>query len=151
MTSAQDPEAAWQAGAQAEAEAALTDLPALIGAWRTAWGATPGTTDPVAPFGIVQLADSTDEGWGCNVPQMHWAQTANVGFAPNAHLPRTFLAAAHDLACMLSSSTCSLIGYKRTPCRFSKTTVVILRPLEPYWDASRCPPSPSRSVVVVTE
>lgn len=23
-----------------------------------------------APFGIVTLADSTDEGWGCNVPQV---------------------------------------------------------------------------------
>lgn len=73
-------------------------LPALIGAWRAAWSATAGTTAPLAPFGIVMLADSTDEGWGANVPQMHWAQTANVGYAPNAHLPGTFLAAAHDLA-----------------------------------------------------
>ena len=31
--------------------------------------------------------------WGCR----HWAQTANVGFAPNRFLPNTFLAAAHDL------------------------------------------------------
>jgi hypothetical protein len=32
------------------------------------------------------------------VPQMHWAETGNVGFAPNQHLPGTFLATAHDLA-----------------------------------------------------
>ena len=73
-------------------------LPALIQNWRNAWSRESGTTDPNAPFGIVQLADSTDEGWGCNVPQMHWAQTANVGYAPNSFLPHTFFAAAHDLA-----------------------------------------------------
>ncbi len=72
-------------------------LPALIASWRAAWSAAEGTTDPSAPFGIVTLADSTDEGFGCNVPQMHWAQTANVGYAPNEHLPGTFLATAHDL------------------------------------------------------
>ena len=72
-------------------------LPALIENWRRVWSAQTGTTDPNAPFGIVQLADSTDEGWGCNVPQMHWAQTANVGYAPNTFLPHTFMAAAHDL------------------------------------------------------
>jgi hypothetical protein len=44
------------------------------------------------------LTDSTDEGWGNNVPQMHWAQTANMGVAPNRYLPGTFLATAHDLA-----------------------------------------------------
>eukprot|EP00937_MAST-01D_sp_MAST-1D-sp2_P003168 g3168.t1 len=73
-------------------------LPALVGAWRSAWSATPGTTPGDAAFGVVMLADSTDEGWGANVPQMHWAQTANVGHAPNKFLPRVFLAAAHDLA-----------------------------------------------------
>jgi hypothetical protein len=44
------------------------------------------------------VADSTDEGWGCNVPQLNWAQTANHGVVPNPHLPMTFFAAAHDLA-----------------------------------------------------
>ena len=61
-------------------------LPAMIKAWRDVWSATPNTTDASAPFGIVMLADSTDEGWGSNVPQMHWAQTGNVGYAPNVRL-----------------------------------------------------------------
>lgn len=42
------------------------------------------------------LADATDEGWGCNVPQMHWAETGNMGYAPNEHLPKVFLATGHD-------------------------------------------------------
>jgi len=73
-------------------------LQTLIQSWRAAWSVEAQTTSPTAPFGIVMLADSTDEGWGCNVPQMHWAQTGNIGFAPNEHLPGTFFAAAHDLA-----------------------------------------------------
>jgi hypothetical protein len=73
-------------------------LPTLISTWRKAWSIEPKTTSPDAAFGIVMLADSTDEGWGANVPQMHWAQTANHGIVPNKHLPNTFMAAAHDLA-----------------------------------------------------
>lgn len=73
-------------------------LPTMISNWRHMWSIEPGTTDSEAPFGIVVLADSTDEGWGSNVPQMHWAQSANHGVAPNPHLPGTFLATAHDLA-----------------------------------------------------
>ena len=42
--------------------------------WRSAWSVTPGTTSSTAPFGIVQLADGTDEGWGCNTLQMHWGE-----------------------------------------------------------------------------
>ena len=72
-------------------------LPALIKNWRAMFGIVPGTTSSSAPFGIVQLADSTDEGWGSNVPQMHWAQTANHGVVPNVHLPNCFIATAHDL------------------------------------------------------
>ena len=69
-----------------------------MAAWRETWSAAgPGTTDPLAPFGIVMLADATDEGWGCNSLQMHWAQTANRGIVPNAAFPRAFVAAAHDL------------------------------------------------------
>ena len=49
--------------------------------WRAVWSAEAGTTDPEAPFGIVMLADSTDEGWGCNVQQMHWAQVGVKGLS----------------------------------------------------------------------
>ena len=65
--------------------------------WRSAWSIVPHTTDPNAPFGIVQLADGTDEGWGCNIRQMHWAETGNYGVVPNPAFPNAFVAAAHDL------------------------------------------------------
>ena len=31
---------------------------ALVAGWRRVWSETPGTTDPMAPFGIVTLASS---------------------------------------------------------------------------------------------
>ena len=34
----------------------------LVTQWRALWSATPGTTDPAAPFGIVTLASSGSEG-----------------------------------------------------------------------------------------
>ena len=57
----------------------------------------PNTTPATAPYGIVQLADATDEGWGCNMRQMHWAETGNHGVVPNPAFPDAFVAAAHDL------------------------------------------------------
>jgi len=54
-----------------------------MASWREVWSAVPGTTSPDAPFGIVQLADATDEGWGCNIRQMHWAESGNYGVVPN--------------------------------------------------------------------
>ena len=33
-----------------------------MASWRAAWSSVPDTTSPTAPFGIVQLADGTDEG-----------------------------------------------------------------------------------------
>lgn len=71
-------------------------LQLLVSSWRDIWSVEPGTTSPEAPFGVVMLADATDEGWGCNVPQMHWAETGNMGYAPNEHLPKVFLATGHD-------------------------------------------------------
>ena len=72
-------------------------LKRMISSWRRVWSAAPDTTPAEAPFGIVQLADGTDEGWGCNMRQMHSAETANHGVVPNPDLPGTFVAAAHDL------------------------------------------------------
>ena len=65
--------------------------------WRSAWSVVPDTTPHDAPFGIVTLADATDEGWGCNMEQMHWAETGNYGVVPNPALQNAFVAAAHDL------------------------------------------------------
>ena len=44
----------------------------LVSSWRAVWSNTPGTTDPLAPFGIASLADGTDEGFGVNMRQFRW-------------------------------------------------------------------------------
>ena len=72
-------------------------LPRMIAQWRAVWSAVPGTTDPLAPFGLVSLADGTDEAWGVNMAGLHWAQTASYGALPNPLMPNTFLASAYDL------------------------------------------------------
>ena len=69
----------------------------LVSSWRKVWSATPGTTDPEAPFGIASLADGTDEGFGVNMRGFRWAQTGGYGVLPNPQMPATFLADAFDL------------------------------------------------------
>jgi len=64
--------------------------------WRKVWSETPGTTDPLAPFGIVTLASSGSEG-GPDMGAMRLAQTAGFGVLPSPELPNTFLAQAYDL------------------------------------------------------
>ena len=68
----------------------------LVDGWRSIFSATPGTTDPLAPFGVVTLASSGSEG-GPNMGAMRLAQTASYGLLPNPKLPATFLAQAYDL------------------------------------------------------
>ncbi len=68
----------------------------LVRGWRSVWSQTPGTTDPVAPFGIVTLASSGSEG-GPNMGAMRWAQTGSYGVLPSLALPATFIAQAYDL------------------------------------------------------
>lgn len=68
----------------------------LVHGWRAAWSRTPGTTDPLAPFGVVTLASSGSEG-GPNFGTMRIAQTASYGVLPSPELPNTFLAQAYDL------------------------------------------------------
>lgn len=68
----------------------------LVASWRAVWSKTPGTTDPMAPFGIVTLASSGSEG-GPNMGAMRQAQTANYGVLPNPAIPNSFLAQAYDL------------------------------------------------------
>jgi hypothetical protein len=72
-------------------------LPKLIARYRAAWSATVGTTDPLAPFGIVTLAANTNEGSGARVAGMRWSQTGNYGVLPNSLMPRTFLAQGFDI------------------------------------------------------
>ena len=69
-------------------------LPAMVAEWRRLWSATAGTTDPLAPFGVVSLAAGGSEGHPDNMAGMRWSQTANFGELPNPALPGGFLAHA---------------------------------------------------------
>ena len=68
----------------------------LINGWRAAWSKVPGTTDPLAPFGVVTLASSGSEG-GPNFGTMRIAQTMSYGVLPTPTMPNTFVAQAYDL------------------------------------------------------
>jgi hypothetical protein len=71
----------------------------LVAGWRKVWSETPGTTDPMAPFGIVTLASSGSEG-GADIGAMRLAQTAGLGVLPGpagSGMEHTFLAQAFDL------------------------------------------------------
>jgi hypothetical protein len=81
-------------------------MPVLVREWRALWSATPGTTDPLAPFGVVTLAASGSEG-GHNLGSMRLAQTAGYGVLPNPLMPNTFLAQALDLDDPYINTTCS--------------------------------------------
>ena len=80
-------------------------MPALVALWRKQWSATPGTTDPLAPFGVVTLASGGSEG-GSDIGGMRWSQTANYGALPNPAMPNTFLAQAYDLGDPWPTKTC---------------------------------------------
>ena len=69
----------------------------LIEGWRSVWSETPGTTDPLAPFGVVTLASSGAEGADAAMGAMRIAQTAGFGVLPSPALPNTFVAQAYDL------------------------------------------------------
>ena len=78
---------------------------ALVDLWRREWSRVPGTTDPLAPFGVVTLAAGGSEG-GSDIAGMRWSQTANHGVLPNPAMPNTFLAQAYDLGDPWPSKTC---------------------------------------------
>ena len=77
-------------------------MPKMVSAWREIWSATPGTTPPDAPFGIVTIAPSGSEGASEHLSAFRWAQTANYGVLPNPIMPRTFVAQTYDLNVRLS-------------------------------------------------
>jgi len=68
----------------------------MVAQWRSLWSVVAGTTDALVPFGFVSIADGTEEGWGLNSANLHWAQTANYGVVPNPYLPNSFMAPGHD-------------------------------------------------------
>merc|ERR1719174_427100 len=69
----------------------------MISRWRSDWSVVPGTTAPLAPFGVVELAGGTSEGHGYNMPFFRLAQTGGYGVVPNAAMPATFFANAFDI------------------------------------------------------
>jgi sialate O-acetylesterase len=84
-------------------------LPTMVKLWRSAWSKTVGTTDPVAPFGVVTLASGGSEG-GSDIGGMRWSQTANYGSLPAPEMPNTFLAHAYDLGDPWQNSFCQAQG-----------------------------------------
>ena len=97
------------------------EMPALVRVWRAAWSATPGTTDPLAPFGVVTLAAGGSEG-GPDIGGMRWSQSGNYGTLPSPEMPNAFLAHAYDLGDPWASSSscqswgCCWKGYNETAC-----------------------------------
>ena len=72
-------------------------MPRLISSWRAAWSATPGTTDPLAPFGLCTLSSDDSEG-SADMGSFRFAQSGSFGYAPNPAMPNTFIAHGYDLA-----------------------------------------------------
>ena len=71
--------------------------PRMVAQWREIWSAVDGTTDPLAPFGLVTIAPSGSEGNDNKLSAFRWAQTASYGVLPNPAMPRTYVAQAYDL------------------------------------------------------
>jgi len=70
----------------------------MIAHWRAAWsGGAPGTTDALAPFGLVTIHPVGCEG-GSDIANLRHAQTANFGVLPNPVMPNVYLAQGFDLS-----------------------------------------------------
>ena len=46
--------------------------PKMVDAWREIWSAEAGTTNPLAPFGLVTIAPSGAEGAGYHLSAFRW-------------------------------------------------------------------------------
>ena len=90
--------------------------PRMVEAWREIWSAVDGTTDPVAPFGLVTIAPSGSEGAGYHLSAFRWSQTANYGVLPNAAMPQTYVAQAYDLVCNDKHALAQLIEWHDHDC-----------------------------------
>ncbi|NXK89737.1 SIAE acetylesterase, partial [Formicarius rufipectus] len=73
-------------------------FPTLIADWRQAFHAgSAGQTDPLLPFGFVQLSTYRHQSPDDSFARLRWHQTADLGVVPNARMPGTFMAVAMDL------------------------------------------------------
>ncbi|NWX28044.1 SIAE acetylesterase, partial [Notiomystis cincta] len=73
-------------------------FPALIADWRRAFHTgSAGQTEPLLPFGFVQLSTYRHQRADDSFARLRWHQTADLGVVPNARMPSTFMAVAMDL------------------------------------------------------
>ncbi|NWU72308.1 SIAE acetylesterase, partial [Pterocles burchelli] len=73
-------------------------FPALVADWRQAFHAgSAGQSEPLLPFGFVQLSTYRRQSRDDAFPRLRWHQTADLGTVPNPKLPATFMAVAMDL------------------------------------------------------
>ncbi|XP_074891074.1 sialate O-acetylesterase isoform X1 [Buteo buteo] len=73
-------------------------FPALIADWRQAFHAgSAGQTEPLLPFGFVQLSTYRRQSPHDSFTWLRWHQTADLGVVPNTRMPSTFMAVAMDL------------------------------------------------------
>jgi sialate O-acetylesterase len=72
-------------------------FPAMIHDWRTHFSTSPRQSDPLFPFGFVQLAADHDAVPDLGFPLIRWSQTRELGMVPNPTLPEVFMAVAYDL------------------------------------------------------
>ncbi|NXY51037.1 SIAE acetylesterase, partial [Ceuthmochares aereus] len=73
-------------------------FPALIDDWRWAFHTgSAGQTEPLLPFGFVQLSTYHRQSPDNSFARLRWHQTADLGVVPNARMPGTFMAVAMDL------------------------------------------------------
>ncbi|NXQ96189.1 SIAE acetylesterase, partial [Sagittarius serpentarius] len=73
-------------------------FPALIADWRRAFHAgSGGQTEPLLPFGFVQLSTYRRQSPADGFARLRWHQTADLGVVPNTRMPGTFMAVAMDL------------------------------------------------------
>ncbi|NWS77944.1 SIAE acetylesterase, partial [Crotophaga sulcirostris] len=73
-------------------------FPALIADWRWAFHTgSAAQTEPLLPFGFVQLSTYRRQSPDDSFARLRWHQTADVGVVPNARMPGTFMAVAMDL------------------------------------------------------
>jgi hypothetical protein len=89
----------------------------LIAGWRAVWSATPGTTDPAAPFGVVALPSGGSEG-GPNMGAMRLAQTMGHGVLPPPPTPPT--TTTNTTAATTAATAATTAGTTATTATFSQ-------------------------------
>ncbi|XP_005106538.1 sialate O-acetylesterase isoform X1 [Aplysia californica] len=74
-------------------------FPGMIADWREKFSQVSQQTNPLFPFGFVQLAPNAPQPPYITVgfPDIRWHQTADYGYVPNPKMPNVFMAVTLDL------------------------------------------------------